>query len=229
MTAALVCAATVVADPSVGNPKPDARSQITGFMDSYARDLVKRLGAGTRIEYDKNSVAVNAEARPCAIPLAITAQNQQSLGRVTLLVACGNEWSVYTPVDLNVYRPVVVATKPLASGAVIANDDVALNPLEVGQLTGTYLTTLDEAVGMGVKRPIAPGKPLLAQQLEQPLLIRRGEGVMISAENGELAVKMSGTALTDGRRGEHIRIKNQTSTRVIDARVTAPGQVTVSM
>lgn len=229
LIAALVVAAATFADATNENLRTGTRSQITAFLDNYARDSAKRLGAGARVEFDSGSITGNAETRSCPAPLTISAHNQQSPGRVTLLVACGNDWSMYVPVDLNIYRPVVVATKPLASGAVIAAGDVELTALEIGQLTGSYLTALDDVIGMGVKRPVTPGRAILVQQLEQPLLIKRGEAVVINAERGELAVKMPGTALTDGRRGELIRIKNQTSARVVDARVIAPGHVTVPM
>lgn len=222
----------VFAPPSragIENQQTDMRSQIAAFMDNYTRDLVQRLGTGARVEYDSAAIAVNAETRSCNQPLNINTNNQQSLGRITLLIACANEWSAYMPIDLNIYRPVVVATKPLANGAVIGADDVELNALEISQLVGTYITTLEETIGMGVKRPITPGKAILVQQLEQPMLIRRGEAVIINAKSGELAVKMTGTAMTDGRRGELIRIKNRTSSRIVDGRVIASGQVTVAM
>ena len=204
--------------------------EIDRFMVGYTRDLTQRLGPGTRIEYSTPTIAASAEARSCSAPLAISTKDQaQSLNRVNLFVACSGEWSIYVPVELDVYRPVVTAIRPLASGAVIAAEDVELSPFDVSQLVGAYLTTLDDAIGMGVKRPITQGRPILSQQLEPPLLIRRGEAVVISAEAGALAVKMTGTALTDGHRGEQIRIKNLTTSRIIDGRVIAPGQVTVPM
>ncbi len=229
LIAALTFGTTALAEAPAEVRRADARSQVTAFMNNYARDLVKRLGAGTRVEYDSGAIASGTDTKSCTAPLSINPHNQQSLARVTLLVACGNEWSIYIPVDLTVYQPVVVATRPLGSGAVIAADDVELNALDVGRLSGTYLTTLDEAVGMGVKRPLSPGRAVLMQHLEQPLLIRRGEGVIISAERGDLAVKMSGTAMTDGRRGELIRIKSQSNTRIVNARVVGPGHVMVAM
>lgn len=226
--ALLLSVATLV--PRAVATETGTGAQIDQFMAVYTRDLVKRLGPDARIEYSAPAIATSAETRPCAAPLAITAKDSgQSLTRLTLLVACGNEWSIYVPIDLNVYRTVVVSTRPLANGAVLTSADVELSSINIGQLTGTYLTALDEAVGMGVKRPLMPGRPIVAQQLEPPLLIRRGEAVMINAENSALAVKMPGTALTDGRRGEQIRIKNQATSRVIDARVVGPGQVTVPM
>lgn len=224
----IVCALVISA--AAGAAERGTSVEIDKFLAGYTRDLAKQLGPGARIEYSASTLAASAETRSCAAPLAISTRDQtQSLSRVTLFVACGNEWSIYVPVDLHIQRPMVVAIRPLASGAVVAAEDVELSPIDVGQLAGTYLTTLDDAIGMGVKRPITQGRPIFSQQLEPPLLIRRGEAVVISAEAGALAVKMAGTAMTDGHRGEQIRVKNQTTSRIIDARVTAPGQVAVAM
>ncbi|NEP50997.1 MAG: flagellar basal body P-ring formation protein FlgA, partial [Moorea sp. SIO3C2] len=52
--------------------------------------------------------------------------------------------------------------------------------------------------------------------LEQPLLIKRGDSVVVTARTGTLTVKMPGTALMDGHRGEQISVRNKQSNRVVD-------------
>lgn len=222
--------AVLIAFSAVAGERNGAHGAIDQFMADYTHQLVKRLGEGARVDYNIPDLDARPNLQPCGTPLAVTAKDQiQPLSRVNLQISCVGSWSIYVPIDLDVYRPVVVAVKPLAPGAVIATDDVELTSVDISQLIGSYVTALDEVIGMGVKRPISPGRPVITQQLEAPLLIRRGEAVVISAEGSALAVKMPGTALTDGRRGEQIRIKNQTSSRIVDARVIAPGQVAVSM
>ncbi len=63
----------------------------------------------------------------------------------------------------------------------------------------------------------------------QPILIKRGDAVTITAEGDGLSVKMPGVAMSDGRRGEQIRIKNNNSAKIVDAQVTEPGEVAVPM
>ena len=227
----LACAlALTLAIPAATAATGGTSAAIDKFMARYARDLAAQLGSHTRVEYTVPALTTSVEARTCPNPLAIAARDQaQSMTRVTLYVACGNDWSIYVPVDLDVYRPVVVATRPLATGDVVSAGDIDMTSLDVGRLSGTYLTAPDDAVGMGVKRPIMAGRPLLAQQLEPPLLIHRGEAVIITAEADALAVKMTGTALTDGHRGEQIRVRNQATSRIVEARVVAPGHVIVPM
>ncbi|HEY3698072.1 MAG TPA: flagellar basal body P-ring formation chaperone FlgA [Spongiibacteraceae bacterium] len=222
--------AVLIAFPAMAQEHGSVHGAIDQFMADYTHQLAKRLGEGSRIDYNIPDLDSRSNLQPCATPLAVTAKDQiQPLSRVNLQVSCASSWSIYVPIDLDVYRLVVVAVKPLAPGAVITAVDVELTSIDISQLIGSYITALDEVIGMGVKRPISQGRPVIAQQLEAPLLIRRGEAVVISAEGSALAVKMPGTALTDGHRGEQIRIKNQTSSRVVDARVIAPGQVAVSM
>lgn len=200
------------------------------FMTDYTRKLAERLGAGTRIEYTLPSLDTRIGQADCSAPPSLSTRDQgQTPTRVNVLVNCVDGWSLYLPVDLTIFRQVVVATRPLAVGSTIGNDDIQLSEAEVGELLGQYLTESKDAVGMSVKRGIGQGRPIVMQQLEAPLLIRRGDAVIISAEADAMAVKMPGIALTDGRRGEQIRIKNQSSSRVVDARVTAPGQVVVPM
>jgi flagella basal body P-ring formation protein FlgA len=80
-----------------------------------------------------------------------------------------------------------------------------------------------------LKRQLNAGVPITGDILSQPVLIKRGEAVTITAEGDGLSVKMPGVAMSDGRRGEQIRIKNNNSAKIVDAQVTDAGQVTVSM
>jgi len=200
------------------------------FMADYTRKLAQRLGDGTRIEYSLPSLDTRIGQADCSTPPALSVRDQgQTSARVNVLVSCSDGWSLYLPVDLTIFRQIVVANRPLAVGSTIGSDDVQLAEADVGQLLGQYITDPADAVGMGVKRGIGQGRPVVTQQLEAPLLIRRGDAVIISAESSAMAVKMPGIAMTDGRRGEQIRIKNQASSRIIDARVVGPGQAMVPM
>jgi flagella basal body P-ring formation protein FlgA len=61
--------------------------------------------------------------------------------------------------------------------------------------------------------------------LDAPLVIKRGDTVSMEANIGGITVKTSGTAISDGRIGQQIRVKNNQSARVINAKVIGSGQV----
>lgn len=226
LSLALTLYATAVAASAENS---SVQTAVDRFMRSYSTKLVKQFGADLRVEYAITALDSQPLAE-CPAPLALSAKDAGQLtSRISVQVNCPGGWSIYVPIDLAIYRPVVIALKPLAPGSTIDESDVQLAEIDITQLLGQYLTSLDEAVGMSAKRSIMQGRPLISQQLVPPLLIHRGDSVVINAASGGISVKSTGTALTDGRRGEQIRIKNQGSARVINARVTSRGEVQAAM
>lgn len=202
------------------------------FMQRYRDDLLARLGAPARVDYRLAALDRRLAMAGCATPLTVSARPTAQFGsRLNLQVGCesGNTWSLYVPVELSVYRPVVTATRPLGHDETVQRADVRLMETDVARLTGQYLTTLDEAVGMAVKRPVAQDATLTAEHLQPPLLVKRGETVLLTATGSSISVKMPGIAMTDGRRGEQIRVKNTTSGKIVAARMVEPGHAQVSM
>jgi flagella basal body P-ring formation protein FlgA len=227
-----VLSALLSAAPSQALDNQQLRQAVDRFMASYASKLKAHSGDRTRIEYSAAALDTRQSLPDCAAPLNVTTREQAQLSaRLNLQVSCnkGESWSIYVPIDLTIYRPIVIAVKPLTHGTTVSADDVQLSDTNVTQLTGQYLTSLDEVIGKDVKRAIASGSPVLDQQLEPPLLVRRGESVVISAASDIIAVKVAGIALTDGRLGEQIRIKNLSSTRIVQAKIVGPGQAEVPM
>lgn len=205
---------------------------IDQFMRGYSDKLLSRYGENARIRYSVSGLDNRLKLSGCPAPLSVEAKEQSQLSaRLNLQVSCpqGNGWSIYVPVDLSVRLPVVVATRPLGYNETITAGDVRLSEADITSLYGQYLTDLDAAVGMSAKRTIPQGSVLQTQQLNAPLMVHRGEAVVIRAETGIVSVKMTGIAMTDGRRGEQIRIKNKATSRVVEAKVVAPGEAVVPM
>ena len=213
------------------------RRLVQPFMQDQIVGLLTRYGRDSRIEFTIATIDPRLNLPDCATSpaLAIKEQSGQTsrlqAARLNVQVSCnsGAGWSLFVPVDLAIYRPVVTAINPIARGATIADGDVQLIEADIASLNGQYLTRLDEAVGMSTKRALNAGNAILSEQLSQPILIKRGEAVTISAEVNGLTVSMPGVALTDGRRGEQIRVKNSNSAKIVDVQVVDTGLVSAAM
>ncbi|HSB95646.1 MAG TPA: flagellar basal body P-ring formation chaperone FlgA [Spongiibacteraceae bacterium] len=211
---------------------PQLREAVDRFMSGHVDKLKKHFGGKTRVEYSVGTLDSRQTVPACPAPLKVEArESPQTTTYLNLQVSCveGGNWSLYVPIELKIYRPVVVAVKPLTQGATIAADDVRLSEANISQIAGQYISDLDEVIGKDVKRGIASGSPVLGQQLVPPMLVRRGEAVVISAASNVVGVKVSGIALTDGRLGEQIRFKNLSSNRIVQAKIVASGQAEVPM
>ena len=88
--------------------------------------------------------------------------------------------------------------------------------------------SLDQIVGMQLRRPVAAGQPLRLADLIRPPLVQRGATVQIELSSAGLSVTGQAVALDAGAEGEKIRVQNLTSRAFLFAEVVGPGQVRVT-
>jgi flagella basal body P-ring formation protein FlgA len=100
---------------------------------------------------------------------------------------------------------------------------------DISQMPQGFITSIEDAIGQKVTRPMINDQVITPLQLEQAEVVRKGDQVVITAKSGSLQVRMPGEALSDGGLNEQIGVRNLNSKRVIKARVTAPGQVEVAL
>jgi flagella basal body P-ring formation protein FlgA len=137
----------------------------------------------------------------------------------------GAAWSIYVPVRLEVVVPVVVLAGPAARGETLDAAVLRVEPRDIAGLTSGYLTAPAQAEGKVLRRAVAPGTILNAALLDRPRLIRRGERVLIRVGTGSFTVGSEGEALADAAEGEHLRVRNTGSGRVVEGVVDAEGNV----
>jgi len=206
------------------------RAAVENHMQGYVSEM-KNTGI-SRLEYTITALDNRLAFPDCPGPLTIERDSQQgSSNRLTLKVGCseGAVWSIYVPVALNSYREVVVALQPLQRGSAISLGQLQLKEMDISMLHSQYFTSTDALNGKLVRRPVREGAVITADFIEEPIVIRRGDAITIIANSGTLTVKMQGTALGDGRIGQQISVRNQSSDRVIKATVRGQGEVIAVM
>lgn len=177
-------------------------------------------------------IPANVAALPaCSQPLRFSGVplQQKSLARQNYRVACGSgsPWQVVVTVKADVYLSVVMAAKEIARGDTLTADALVMKKYNISNLRGEPLLSIGDAEGMAAKRTLRPLKPVIRTQLQQPLLVKRGQVVTLISQTGEIRAQTTGVALKEGRLQETIKVQNSSSERVIDATVTGPGLVNV--
>ncbi|CAM3040093.1 flagellar basal body P-ring formation chaperone FlgA [Legionella worsleiensis] len=138
-----------------------------------------------------------------------------------------NHWTLYVPIKVSVLKTVLVAKRALVKGSRINNDDIYSLEMDAQKLKHGYFTNKKELLGLICKQDISPDSPLNNFNIELAKLVHRGDHVTIFATNDLLTVSMSGVAVDEGVLGDSIRVKNLSSKRVIEARITGEKKVTV--
>lgn len=212
---------------------PDLLIGVTqGFLEFTVEDYLATTQTPGRYEIQVSQLDPRLRMPMCDKELTATLESPaQPIGRVTVKVRCEgvSPWTVFVPAQVKLFRDVVVITRPLKRTAIIDFDDVALRERDISLINQGYLTSLDQALGQRLTRPMVTDQVITLVHLEQAEVIRKGDQVVISASSGGLNVRMPGEALSNGSMSEQIRVKNLNSNRVIKARVTAPGQVEVAL
>ena len=208
----------------------DIFSEVSAYAANHVAELQQRFGAEARIDFEVSAIDNRLSFPDCPEPLSTSSKNSGN-HRVNVKVGCqkGRPWSLYVPVDIQIYRPVVVSTQPIARGMSIQADHLQLKEVSVSQLRGSYFSDINTVIGMEAKRTINPETAIVTEHLNPPMVIKKGDDVLVLASTSTLTVKMPGVALSDGRQGEQIPVQNKQSKRTVKARVIGPGHVQVLM
>ncbi len=122
-----------------------------------------------------------------------------------------------------------VLNHAVGPGAVIAASDLDTIKIQRERVGVDIATDAQQMIGKSPRRPLEAGIPVRLGDLALPLLVHKGQLVTIQLQTPTLILTAQGTALEDGASGALVRIANTKSSRVIDATVTAPGTVAVSL
>ena len=188
------------------------------------RDEPLARGAA-RVEVVAGALDSRLALAACGQPIHVAADLSRQQARVNARVSCTapSPWNLYVPVEIRVYRPVLVATRELRRGEAIGADDVALEERNALAAGAPPLTQAAEVVGHSARRTIAANTALSASLIELPVLVRRGDRLGVSARAAGITVQISGEALGTARLGERVRVRNLQSGRIVDAVVTGSG------
>lgn len=185
-----------------------------------------------RVETRLNKLDPRLRLKACHTPVeAFMPSGGRLIGNTTVGVRCPEEggWSIYMSGRIDVFGEVLVARQPISRGSTIQMHDLEFAERDLGNLPYGYYSENSSIEGMVAKRTISATTVLTPQMLSAPKLVKRGERVSLIAETSGLKVRMSGQAMSDGIEGQLIRVRADSSKRIVDGTVTASGVVKVTL
>jgi flagellar basal body P-ring formation protein FlgA len=128
-------------------------------------------------------------------------------GRATVGVRCadGGRASVFVPVTVRIYAPVLVAAHPLASNQVLSTDDVRMEEAEITQ--PGLLTDAAQAVGRRIATGVNAGFPLRQDMLRTQQVIGQGDSVKVQVAGAGFAVSADGVAVAHATDGQTVQVR----------------------
>lgn len=213
----------------VGNATAEETQDLETIREA-ARQLVAadKADSGVQVEVGRLDPRLRLHRCDQAIE-AFYPPGSRRHGNTTVGVRCNGStpWSLYVPVRVLDMQTVIVAARNLPAGGLISDSDLSVEMRDVGRLQGDYFNNIDQLVGKQLAHSLSAGQVMAARHIRVPNAIKRGQRVTLLANQNGFEVRMTGTAMDDGGVGERIRVKNITSSRVIEGVVNDDGSISV--
>lgn len=140
----------------------------------------------------------------------------------------GKSWNtVEVLADVAAMIDALAPNRPLKSDEIIDGQDLKTVRMRTHQFSHPFITDREEVIGKSAARPLPADVPFRAGFLKAPVLIKKGDRVMIEAKRGGLSIQAYGVTKSSGRIGQTVMVSNLDSGRELQARIVGPGLVQV--
>lgn len=208
--------------------QPSGQQNLTLLLDKAHQHLQRHYGERSeRVEISVSGLDRRLKLADCTQHLAFEVRDLTGDGgSISVLARCNgvSPWKIYLGAQVDIYRQILVARTGMSRSQVIRESDLTAVMMPGSALRSGYFTDPDRLIGKQIKRPIDTGEPLRPALVEEPLAINRGDVVTLESGSGAIVVATQAEALSSGRIGEQIRVRNLSSERVIRANIVAEGR-----
>lgn len=179
------------------------KQAIAEFMD------VQKDSLPGKAHYRIGTINAGGLAVGCRNVVASMDNGARPWGKTHVNVRCteGATWNLYVPVEIHVAVDYLVSARPLRAGQPIAESDLARLPGDLADLPTGILTDPAQALGQSYRISLPAHRPLRAEMLRPPLVVRQGQSVMIVSEGAGFKVANEGRALNDAAAGQVVQVR----------------------
>lgn len=198
------------------------------LRQDIARFLTSEYNTKGQVQVTVGKLDARLSAYQCPqTPVMQTRDATGNGGNISVQVKCKATpgWAVHIPAQVSIFRELPVAARDIVRGERVTAADILWESINISGLRQSYHTNAEDVIGQEVKRNLGQGLPFVTTSLDAPTLVRRGDMVDLQSKAGSIMVSASGTAMTDGRLGQKIRIRNNQSDRIVTGTVIASGKV----
>ena len=205
-----------------------AAPSIASQVEEAARaQLEQQADAARLLEPRFELTVVPPRVAPnCPGPVEVDTLDTRQATRMRFAVRCpqaGSSRLEYI-VRARISASVVVTAAPVAANEVLTDAHLTVGQRDITSVADPVIDPID-AVGQTSRRSLRAGDVLRNSSISAPVLVKRGDAVVMIARIEGVEVSTAGEALDAGARGATVRVRNSTSGQTVRMRVTGAGTV----
>lgn len=159
--------------------------------------------------------------------IIIPGQNRLLVGNFTVKAVCQKpRWSIHVKANVHIELPIIKSARTIDRDQIIQASDLTIQLVNLKHIRGRYFTDTHKITGKMASRRINPSQIIRPNMIEQPQIIKKYDTVVIEAGRSGVTVTMTGQALESGAINESIQIKNNSSGKIVKAKILGFGRVT---
>jgi flagellar basal body P-ring formation protein FlgA len=195
----------------------DGAGALESGIEKQVRELAvaatQNAPAGvSRVDIEVGRLDPRLRLAPCQRIEPYLPPGSRLWGRARIGLRCTQgttPWNVYLPITVRMFGQALVATSPLAVGAVITESDVTQAEVDLAEETSAVIAQPALAVGRTVARALNPGQSVRLVNLKNRQFFAAGDVVKVVALGSGFSVAGEGLALTPGVEGQPARVKTE--------------------
>ncbi len=170
-------------------------------------------GLPGRVEVTVGALDERLRLAPCASMVPFLPAGSRLWGRGLIGVRCQDTiagspgWSVLVPVEVKVFGPALIATRPLPAGETPAPDALELQEIELTRQAPGLITDPAAIADAIMARTLSAGQPLRREHLRARPVVSAGEMVKLVAAGSGFSVTSYGKALNAASEGQTVRVQ----------------------
>lgn len=188
--------------------QPDARQSHDSIRQIAAEFIqAKTQGMPGKIAIKVEEIDPRLSLTPCTQLEAFLPTGAQLLGKTSIGIRCNdkNGWSIFIPAAITVTINMLVSSKPLQQGQVLAAGDFGMRSGELNQQG--VLTDETQALGKVMKFSIGAGQLIKQDMLRPPYVVTQGQTVQLISSGGGITIRTEGKALNNAADGQTAQVK----------------------
>jgi flagella basal body P-ring formation protein FlgA len=190
--------------------------------DELLKDVISYVEQEFNPNNDKNLRVIahpldsRIVVKKCEQPLSFSVASTRSFSRqFPVKVMCNTEkktWKLFVQVSTSEMIEALVINQTIAKGTVVDIDMLEMKLIEINRVRDKSSTDLTSILGGRALRNLQRGHQVAQTDV---CLVCKGDDVSIIAKNSNMMIKTSGTAIESGSKGESIKVKNNSSNRIV--------------
>ena len=227
--AALTSPLSISAQVAASNPPVQSLDRIGQAAELAVRQILPDMQAET------GDVLIRARALDprlrlpaCSTgPLAELPARRGSAGRLLVAVRCRGPatWTIYVAVEVQSTVKVLRLRRGAHPGESLEISDVAESIAVLPGISVDYVNTLSQIRGQSLRRARVAGDLLMRADFRPDPVVKRGDRVTIVASAAGIEVRAAALAIADAASDGRVRVRNETSLKIVEGRVDNAGVV----